>query len=173
MGSIAMNGNGDIAMGYSVSDGTSTFPAIWATGRLAGDPLNMMTLGETVLRTGLASQTNVSSRWGDYAVTNVDPADDRTFWHVNEYITLSGTWSTHITHFELSPAPNVIRYIATTGDDTTNDCTNQAAPCATIAHAVGQANPGDTLDLAAGTYHEPGLVIDKTLNVQGQGVLVE
>jgi len=78
MGSIAMNGNGDIALGYSVSDGTSTYPSIYATGRLAGDPLNTMAQGETLLRAGTGSQTG-TSRWGDYAVTNVDPLDDRTF----------------------------------------------------------------------------------------------
>ncbi len=104
MGSIAMNGAGDIAMGYSVSS-SSTFPAIWATGRLAGDPLGSMTQGETVLRTGVASQRHSSNRWGDYAVTNVDPVDDQTFWHVNEYITAAGTWSTHIAHFELFTGP--------------------------------------------------------------------
>ena len=32
---------------------------------------------------------------------------------------------------------------------------------------------GDTLDLAAGTYNEPGLVIDKALTIQGQGVVVQ
>ncbi|MCH8961199.1 MAG: hypothetical protein IH820_07690 [Bacteroidetes bacterium] len=43
------------------------------------------------------------------------------------------------------------RYIATTGDDTANDCINPATPCATLTHAVDQANAGDTIDLAAGT----------------------
>ena len=54
-----------------------------------------------------------------------------------------------------------------------NTCTNAATPCATIAHAVSQANPGDILDLAAGTYNEPGLVITKALNIQGQGVIMQ
>jgi hypothetical protein len=66
----------------------------------------------------------------------------------------------------------VTRYVAPTGNDTGNDCTNPANPCATIAHAVAQANDGDTLDLAEGTYVEPGLVIDKNLLIQGQGVVV-
>ncbi len=45
--------------------------------------------------------------------------------------------------------------------------------CATIAHAVVQATPGDTLALAAGAYAEPDLVIDKALNIQGAGVIVQ
>ena len=39
-------------------------------------------------------------------------------------------------------------------------------------HAVSQANDGDTLDIAAGVYLEPGLVIDKELTIQGAGVVV-
>ena len=67
----------------------------------------------------------------------------------------------------------VTRYVATTGNDTTNDCTNPGSPCATIGHAVGEANAGDTIDVAAGIYNEPGLVIDKALHLQGQGVVVQ
>ena len=38
MGSIAMDGRGDIGLGYSVS-GPGVFPSIRYTGRLASDPL--------------------------------------------------------------------------------------------------------------------------------------
>ena len=174
MGSIAMNGAGDIAMGYSVSDGVSTFPAIWATGRLASDPLGSMTQGETVLRVGVGSQLSASSRWGDYSVTNVDPVDDHSFWHVNEYLrsTAGSDWVTHISQFELSPLGPATRYVATTGSDTGNNCLSSLSPCATIAHAVSQASDGDTLDIAAGTYAAPG-VITKELNFVAAGVIVE
>ncbi len=66
----------------------------------------------------------------------------------------------------------VTRYVAPTGNDTGNDCTEQSTPCLTIARAVDQANPGDTLHLTSGTYVEPGLVIDQRLRVLGQGVVV-
>jgi hypothetical protein len=174
MGSIAMNGYGDIALAYSVSDGTSTFPSIWATGRLAGDPLNMMTLDEVILHTGLGSQTHTSSRWGDYAVTNVDPTDDRTFWHINEFnTTTSGAnWSTHISHFELSAASGT-RFVSTTGSDAgNNSCTFEALPCATVARAVSEANPGEDVEVASGTYLEPGLEIEKAVNLVGAGVVI-
>ena len=69
--------------------------------------------------------------------------------------------------------PVATRHVATTGSDACNDCTDASEPCATIAYAVAQANAGDTLDLAAGTYNEPGLVIEKTLLIQGQGVVMQ
>ncbi len=119
MGSINMNSAGDIAMAYSVSDGTATLPAIWATGRLAGDPLNMMSQGETVLRAGDGVQTHASSRWGDYAVLNVDPMDDTCFWNVNEYVTVAGgaAWGTYISNFCVEPLPVELGSFDVIGED--------------------------------------------------------
>ena len=42
MGSIAMDKAGDMALGYSVSDGSSVYPSIALTGRLATDPVSTM-----------------------------------------------------------------------------------------------------------------------------------
>lgn len=102
MGSIAMDRNGDLALGYSVSNGTNVFPGIRVTGRLQGDPLGQMTLGEAVLINGSGSQT-VSNRWGDYTDMTVDPSDDCTFWYVNEYyqVTSARGWQTRIGSFSL------------------------------------------------------------------------
>jgi hypothetical protein len=38
MGSIAMDGNDNIAIGYSAVDDTSVYPSIRYAGRLADDP---------------------------------------------------------------------------------------------------------------------------------------
>jgi len=84
MGSIAMDGAGNMALGYSASDGTSVFPSSWYTGRLAGSPLGVMDQGEGSFIDGIGSQTG-SQRWGDYTSMNVDPLDDCTFWYVNQY----------------------------------------------------------------------------------------
>jgi hypothetical protein len=109
MGSIAQDKKGNAALGYSVVNGTSVFPGIRYTGRLAGDPLGQMTLGEGVIINGTASQTHTNSRWGDYTSMNVDPVDDCTFWYVNEYYTVAGAasaplgngWQTRIASFKL------------------------------------------------------------------------
>jgi hypothetical protein len=90
MGSAAMDKNGNIALGYSVSNGVDVYPGIRYTGRLAGDPLGQMTLGEGVIKNGTGVQTTTNSRWGDYTSMNIDPVDDCTFWYVNEYYEVSG-----------------------------------------------------------------------------------
>ena len=106
MGSIAMDASGDMALGYSVSDGSSTFPGIRYTGRLAGDPAGILARGEQTLVAGTGVQT-VSARWGDYTSMNIDPVDDCTFWYVNEYYTIEGQgtstagWQTRIASFKL------------------------------------------------------------------------
>ena len=43
---------------------------------------------------GGGAQTNPSGRRGDYSMTTVDPADNKTFWHVNEYhpATAGASW---------------------------------------------------------------------------------
>jgi hypothetical protein len=107
MGSIAMDKLGDMGLGYSVVNGTDVYPGIRYTGRLAGDPLGQMTLGEGTIINGSGVQTATNSRWGDYTDMTVDPVDDCTFWYVNEYYLTSGTpadtrpWHTRIASFKL------------------------------------------------------------------------
>ncbi len=107
MGSAAMDKNGNIGLGYSVVNGIDVFPGIRYTGRLAGDPLGQMTLGEGTVINGSGVQTTTNSRWGDYTSLNVDPVDDCTLWYVNEYYTTAGQasspagWQTRIASFRL------------------------------------------------------------------------
>ena len=106
MGSIAQDKKGDMALGYSVVNGTDVHPGIRYTGRLAGDPAGQMTLGEGVIVNGSGVQTNTNSRWGDYTSMNVDPTDDCTFWYVNEYYQTTQpppdrNWQTRIASFKL------------------------------------------------------------------------
>ena len=107
MGSIAQDKKGNMALGYSVVNGIDVFPGIRYTGRLAGDPLGLMTLGEGTIIDGTGVQTTTNSRWGDYTSMNIDPSDDCTFWYANEYYTLAGQgtstagWQTRIGSFKL------------------------------------------------------------------------
>jgi hypothetical protein len=102
MGSVALDENGNMAAGYSVVNST-VFPGIRYSGRLRDDPLGQLTLGEAVLQNGTGSQLTTNSRWGDYTSMNVDPADDCTFYYINEYyaITELAAWQTRIGAFKL------------------------------------------------------------------------
>jgi hypothetical protein len=102
MGSIAQDAKGDMLLGFSVVNATDVFPGIRYTGRLFGDTLGEMTLGEGVVINGTGVQRTTNSRWGDYTDMTVDPTDDCTFWYVNEYYTAAGQasstagWQTRI-----------------------------------------------------------------------------
>ncbi|MBF6614591.1 MAG: hypothetical protein IVW55_15875, partial [Chloroflexi bacterium] len=77
MGSIAMDRDGNIAVGYSASS-TTVFPSIRYAGRLSTDPLGQLGQGETTLFAGSGSQSDPSGRWGDYSDMTIDPSDDCT-----------------------------------------------------------------------------------------------
>jgi len=100
MGSIAMDRNGDIALGYSVSS-SAMKPAIRYATRLAGDPLG--TLGtEATLINGTGAQTS-SNRWGDYSAMSIDPVNGCVFYYTNEYYNAdsSNQWKTRVGAFRI------------------------------------------------------------------------
>lgn len=133
MPSLAVDKNGDMAIGYSVSDATM-YPAIRYSGRLASDPLNQLTQGETTLVQGLGFQCctfsdgSLNMRWGDYSAMTIDP-DGCTFWYTNEYYDAHPTskaednWLTRIGSFQLPgcgsvtppSAPSISGFAPTSG----------------------------------------------------------
>lgn len=104
--SAAMDGAGNIAVGYSVSSSTM-YPAIRFAGRFAADPSGVLR-GETSIIEGGGYQTGVN-RWGDYTSMAIDASDDRTFVYTNEYYAQQGGngqptgWSTRMATFTLNP----------------------------------------------------------------------
>jgi hypothetical protein len=131
MPSLAVDKKGNMAVGYSVSDG-SMYPAIRYAGRLAGDPLNQLTQAEQSLVQGLGFQCctfsdgTVNTRWGDYSAMTIDP-DGCTFWYTGEYYDAHPTtkaednWQTRIGSFQLpgcstaAAAPTVSAFSPTSG----------------------------------------------------------
>jgi len=102
-GSISMDGDGDIALGYSVVDaGTNLYPTIRYATRLVSDPLGTLQT-EATLQAGSGAQTGAAGRWGDYSSMDVDPVDDCTFWFTSEYLSTTGgaPWRTRIASFKL------------------------------------------------------------------------
>jgi len=96
--SIAMDKKGDIGLGYSFG-GTPNFTGQRFAAQKAGDPKGTLSLHETVLAEGEASQTN-TLRWEDYVTTAMDPSDDCTFWYVGDYMKKdAATNSTLVTNY--------------------------------------------------------------------------
>jgi hypothetical protein len=103
MGSAAMDGQGNLAIGFSASS-SSIHPQLRYAGRLATDPINTLAQGEAHLYDGAGSQSGSGNRWGDYSSLTIDPVDDATFWYTNEYYssTTSYNWRTRIGSFKLA-----------------------------------------------------------------------
>ncbi len=101
VGSITINPNHRIAMGYSVT-GSSTYPGIRyaAQSPTAYAAANgTFDIAEEVIFNGLHPQGN--SRWGDYSSISVDPSNDSVFWYTNQYSDVNR--KTKISKFKFGP----------------------------------------------------------------------
>ncbi|MEO7326876.1 MAG: hypothetical protein ABIW82_18795, partial [Dokdonella sp.] len=102
MGGIAIDGSGNIGVGYSMSSAT-THPQIEINGHALGDPAGTLR-DETNCTNTIAngSQTSTSFRWGDYSSMSVDPVDQCTFYFTSEYYpsTASSSWHTRVCSFK-------------------------------------------------------------------------
>jgi subtilisin-like proprotein convertase family protein len=131
LGAIAMDGAGNIGLGYNKTDISAVapvFPSIGYTGRLETDPPGTLA-AENIAVFGVQSSTQGGGRWGDYAAMSVDPADDCTFWLTGEYMP-GASWGTRITSFVfqeclfgfvLAPTPAERNVCAATDPDPTFD----------------------------------------------------
>ncbi|MFN2283438.1 MAG: carboxypeptidase-like regulatory domain-containing protein, partial [Anaerolineae bacterium] len=150
MGSIAMDGLGNIALGYSVSS-SSIYPSVRYAGRLANDPLGTLPQAEASLVVGTGYQTSSYHRWGDYSMMGIDPVDDCTFWYTQEYMATSGysPWSTRIGSFRFpncaAAEPGTLRGVVS--DAATLDPVDGAR-----VEAVGASGTETTSSDASGIY---------------------
>ncbi|HEY8188006.1 MAG TPA: carboxypeptidase regulatory-like domain-containing protein, partial [Pyrinomonadaceae bacterium] len=151
MPSLAVDKNGDMAIGYSVSSG-STFPSIRYNGRLTTDTLNTLGQGESTMVNGTGAFTG-STRWGDYSATSIDPVNGCTFWHTNEYM-LSGStsnWKTRIGSFAFAPCA---------GTGTLTGTVTDASTSSPISGATVTAGSNVTTTNASGVYTFNGITAD-------------
>src|SRR5947209_4422156 len=101
--SAAMDHNGNIAVGYSVTSPT-VYPGVRITGRAPGDPLNLLG-DELSIQEGTGIQIGSPPRWGDYSSMSVDPVDDCTFYYTDQFILSPDgikNWRTVITSFRFN-----------------------------------------------------------------------
>ena len=103
MASMARDKKGNLAVGFSISNGSTLFPSINVAGRSNLDPLGQLS-GEITLTTGSGSETGSAHRWGDYSSMSVDPVDHCTMWYSQEYLTTTGTapWRTRLNQIKFN-----------------------------------------------------------------------
>jgi len=85
--SLIMDAQGNIGMGYTSMSGPSTPSVVrvgsYYTGQLAAaSGTGVMDVAEGVIMAGDANIPGL--RYGDYSKIDIDPADDKKFWFVNE-----------------------------------------------------------------------------------------
>jgi hypothetical protein len=169
MGAIAMDGDGNIAVGYNVSNNSpAIFPSLRYAGRLVDDVPGTLR-AEIELATGAAF--NASNRYGDYAAMSVDPADDCTFWFTGMYNPVNAPanrWRTRVGAFKFDSCPSA--FPANTAVFTpalqVPSCAATGRSCDSAALLVGrdtisggpEPNQPNTLqgscnDGTAGTFH--------------------
>jgi hypothetical protein len=162
-GSAAMDSAGDLAVGYSVSSGT-TYPSLRYAGRSPSDSFG--TLGaETTLKAGGGSQTSSSNRWGDYSSLVVDPVDGCTLWYTSEYYasTANYSWSTWIGSFSfpgcgVTQAPAAPSGLIATATAGTSDQVDLSWTGSSGASGYYVYRDGTKLPLVSGTsFHDSGL----------------
>jgi hypothetical protein len=156
MPSINVDLQGNLAIGYSVSS-SATNPAISYAGRLISDPPSTLAQGEALLIQGAGHQNSGSGRWGDYSSTFIDPADNCTFWHTNEYYsaTSNGAWNTRIGTFRFpgcilvpTAAPATISGRITTAD---------GLPLAGVTLQLSGARSATAISDSNGAYNFAGV----------------
>lgn len=145
MGSAAMDGEGNLAVGYSIMDAATTdpvYPGVAISGKLAASPAGRFDQSEVVLTPGGADRVSPSVRWGDYSAMSVDPADGCTFWYTQMYIDATAGNNSGIYAFTFD----------TDGDGTGNACENDddddgvvddSDNCPLIANADQADDDGD------------------------------
>lgn len=117
--SIAVNANGDIALGFSGSSPTE-FAGGYYTARLNSDPpgttqpVERLKAGEAAYFKTFGGTLN---RWGDYSATVTDPTDDLTFWTLQEYAQTGNRWGTWWGSFRIADIVGPDNVVATLTDN--------------------------------------------------------
>jgi len=155
--SIAMDKDGNIALGYSKSS-TTIKPGVYITGRLATDPINTMG-AEVEMQAGIGVQLGAGNRWGDYSAMTLDPIDQCTFYYTNEYLRTNGgfNWSTRIAAFKFPSCVSAAGLWGTVTGTITSSETGAPISGVTVTLSNGYAGASNasgvyTILVPAGSY---------------------
>jgi hypothetical protein len=169
--SIAVNANGDMALGFSGSS-TTEFAGGYYTARLNSDapgttqPVGLLKAGEDSYFKTFGPPTD-SNRWGDFSATVVDPADDLTFWTLQEYAQTGNQWGTWWGSFRIADIIAPDNVVATLLDNLTVRLTWNDRATNDIAYVVERkAGAGGTFTVLT----SPPLPADNTSYTDNSGL---
>lgn len=120
--------------------------------------------GTGAVATGLPNAANTGVFQGSGSNNSILPAAGGFLG-----VAAQGTTQAEFDQIFMTPTPfaaPATRLVAVGGTDT-GDCISAA--CGTIKYAISQASHGDTVSIAAGTYPETNIIVDKTLTFAGAG----
>jgi PKD repeat protein len=109
MPSVAMNGQGHMALGCSYAS-VNDFAGVAVAGRLSGDPTG--TIQSPTLAVVSSTAYNINEpfqnftsphRWGDFSQVSVDPTDDMTMWTFQEYCNANNSWGVQAIQLNAPP----------------------------------------------------------------------
>jgi hypothetical protein len=155
MGSIMLNGDNELALGYSISS-SSIYPGIRYCGQSSdayAEGLGVMDISESIIQDGAGSQTG-AERWGDYSAMSVDPSNDSVFWFTTEYISSGGSRLTKIASFNIPLVPGKWSGATSSSWNTLSNWTDGNVPGSTVdvtIPATATNWPVFTGDLTLGT----------------------
>ncbi len=127
MGSIAMDGNGTIVIGYAASS-DSVYPSMYAASRLANDPLDQMR-EPLLLFSGDVGSFLSSNLWGSYFCMSADPVESRNFYFSGQISSNTHPWSAKLAKVRIMGETIERTWLA-------NDYCNGAASCVQIITTV-------------------------------------
>lgn len=167
MGSIRLNNQNEIGLGYSISSST-VYPGIRYTGQSAtayAAGAGVLDLAEQTIITGSYAQTG-AERWGDYSSICIDPSDDKTFWYTTQYPGSGGSRKTRVASFQVGSAsagidlvvqnPTATPVSVQSGQTTTLSCTvansgTQASAACALNYYLSSDNAYNTSDILLST----------------------
>ncbi len=154
-GQIAINADGALGVTYMQSS-INQYVSMYVTGQVPGAPLGTMSPG-VLVQAGSLSQPD-SFRTGDYSGIALDPADDLTFWAINQYYgpDINNIWNTWVASFTVQSSIGTDYYSvnANAGDNlslhhhdtlpaapTSSSTASTPSCCSTIRTAISSPSP--------------------------------
>jgi hypothetical protein len=172
--SVAVSGQGHVAIGYSTAGTTSRIDAA-TSGRLRTDTsgttgaVNIYTATTGVYNPG--SDTGPPRRWGDYSFTSLDPKDDMTMWTIQEFCDANNSYGVRIAKLAAPPPakpsgvsqivipaglpsfPLTVTGTSISGSEFYDPGANLAAPALPFNHITASVSGGVTVNSV--TYTDP------------------